>query len=80
LHLAIPVARLYLIELHDVISSSDSWPNIVRLSKKLKRDLKWRRQVPEKHNCAPIFKPVESSYIYCSIGVINDIVFGGPRM
>ena len=39
LHLAISVARLYLRELHDVVSSAASWSGTVRLSKLLKRDL-----------------------------------------
>jgi hypothetical protein len=65
MHLAIPVARFYLRELHDVVSSAASWSGTVRLSKQLKRDLEWWRTVPEKHNGAPIFKPVESSYPSC---------------
>jgi hypothetical protein len=65
LHLAIPVARFYLRELHDVVSSAGSWSGTIRPSKQLKRDLEWWRKVPEKHNGAPIFKPVESSYLHC---------------
>ena len=37
--LGIPVARFYLRELHDVVSSAASWSGTVRLSKQLKRDL-----------------------------------------
>ena len=65
LHLAIPLARFYLRELHDVVSSAASWSSTVRLSKQLKRDLEWWKTVPEKHNGAPIFKLVESSYLHC---------------
>ena len=39
LHLAIPVARFYLRELHDVVKSAASWTCTVRVSKQLKRDL-----------------------------------------
>jgi hypothetical protein len=65
LHLAIPVARFYLREIYDVVSSAASWSCTVRLSKQLNRDLEWWRKVPEKHSGAPIFKPVESSYLHC---------------
>ncbi len=41
LHLAIPVARFYLRELHDVVKSVKSWTGTVRVSKQLKRDLEW---------------------------------------
>jgi hypothetical protein len=80
LHLAIPVARFYLRELHDVVSSAASWSGTVRLSKQLKRDLEWWRTVPEKHNGAPIFKPIESSYLHCDSSgfgwgaVLNDCI------
>ena len=80
MHLAIPVARFYLRELYDVVSSAASWPGTVRLSKQLKRDLEWWRTVPEKHNGAPIFKPVESSYPHCDSNgfgwgvVLNDCI------
>jgi hypothetical protein len=54
LHLAIPVARFLLRELHDVVSSAETWSGTVRISKRLKRDLEWWRQVLSKHNGAPI--------------------------
>jgi hypothetical protein len=80
LHLAIPMARFYLRELYDVVSSAASWSGTVRISKQLKRDLEWWRMVPEKHNGAPIFKPAESSYMQCDSNnfgwgvVINDCI------
>ena len=46
LHLAIPVAKLFLRELHNVVSSAKSWTGTVRLTCQLKRDLEWWRQVP----------------------------------
>ena len=49
LHLAIPVARFYLRELHDIVKSAASWSGTVRLSKQLKRDLEWWKSVPKKH-------------------------------
>jgi len=79
-HLAIPIARFYLRELHDVVSSAALWSGTVRLSKQLKRDLEWWRTVPEKHIGASIFKPVESSYLHCESGgfgwgdVLNDCI------
>ena len=78
LHLAILVARFYLRELHDVVKSSESWTGTVRVTKQLKRDLKWWQQVPDKHNGSPIFKSVETAYLhYDSNGfgwgaVLND--------
>ena len=41
LHLAIPVARFYLRELHDVVKTTSSWSGTVRVTKQLKRDLEW---------------------------------------
>jgi hypothetical protein len=52
----------------------------VRISKQLKRDLEWWRTEPEKHNGAPIFKPIESSYLHCDSSgfgwdaVLNDYI------
>ena len=80
MHLPIHVARFYLRELHDVVSSTGSWPGTVRLSKQLKRDFEWWKKVPEKHKGASIFKPVESSYLHCGSSgfgwgaVLNDCI------
>jgi len=41
MHIAIPFARFYLKELHDVVKSAASWSGTVRVSKQLKRDLEW---------------------------------------
>ena len=65
LHLAIPVARFYLQELHDVVKSAESWRMTVRVTKQLKRDLEWWQKVPDKHNGSPIFKSVETAYLHC---------------
>ena len=64
MYLAILVARFYLQELHNVVSSAASWSCTVRLSEQLMRDLEWWRKVPEKHNIAPFFKPIDSSYMH----------------
>ena len=64
LHPAIPVARFYLRELHDVVKVANSWTWSVRVTKQLKRDLEWWRKVPEKHNGASIFKAVETAYLH----------------
>jgi hypothetical protein len=80
LHLAIPVARFYLRELHDIVASAESWSGTVRISKQLKRDLEWWKLVPSKHNGAPIFKAVETAYLLCDSSgfdwgaVLNDCV------
>ncbi len=36
LHLAIPVARFYPMEMHDVVKASESWTWTVRMTKQLK--------------------------------------------
>jgi hypothetical protein len=80
LHLAIPVARFYLRELHDIVKSAESWTGTVRVSKQLKRDLEWWQKVPTKHNGSPIFKAVETAYLHCDSSgygwgaVLNDCV------
>jgi hypothetical protein len=65
LQLAIPVAKFFLRELHDVARSAKAWTGTVRLTCQLKRDLEWWRVVPSKHNGAPIWKPVETAYLLC---------------
>ncbi len=47
LHLAIPVARFYLRELHDIVKSAASWSGTVRVSKQLKQDLEGWKSVPK---------------------------------
>ena len=80
LHLAIPVARFYLRELHDIVKTATSWSSTVRVSKQLKRDLEWWQTVPNKHNGAPIFKAVETAYLHCDSSgfgwgaVLNDCI------
>ena len=52
----------------------------MRITNQLKRDLEWRRKVPEEHKRALIFKAVEIAYLNCdSIGfgmgaVLNDCI------
>ena len=78
LYLAIPAARFYLRELHNVMSTKDSWAGYVRVTRQLKRDLEWWRNVPQASNGRPIFAPVETCYLHCdssSFGwgaVLND--------
>jgi len=63
-----------------VVSAAKSWSVTFRLSKYLKRNLEWWRKVPEKHNGAPICKPIESSYLHCDSNsfawgaVLNDCI------
>ena len=41
MHLAIPVDRFYLKELHDVVKAAKSWTRTVKMTKQEKRDLEW---------------------------------------
>ena len=54
LHLAMPVAKFFLRELHDVPSSAKSMTGTVRLTRQLKWDLEWWRVVLSKHHGASI--------------------------
>ena len=65
LHLAIPVARFFLTEIHGVVKSAKSWPGTVKVTCQLKWDLEWWTQAPKHHNGAPIWKPIENAYIHC---------------
>jgi hypothetical protein len=57
LYLAIPVARFFLRELHDVVSSARSWSGTVRVTCQLKRDLQGWTSVPSEHNGSPYGNP-----------------------
>jgi hypothetical protein len=80
LHLAIPVAWIFLRELHDVVSSAKSWSGTVKVTCQLKRDLQWWTSVPSEHNGSPIWKPIENAYLHCDSSgfgwgaVLNDCV------
>jgi hypothetical protein len=80
LHLAIPVARFFLRELHDVVKSAKCWSGTVRVTPQLKRDLEWWTHVPDCKNGAPIWKPIENAYLHCDSSgygwgaVLNDCV------
>lgn len=65
LYLAIPVARYYLRELHDVLRTKSSWGGKVRVTKQLRRDLQWWVSVPAENNGRSIFRPVETVYLHC---------------
>lgn len=65
LYLAIPVARYYLRELHDVVDTRKSWSHSVKMTRQLKRDLEWWATVPTQKTSAPIWRPVESAYLHC---------------
>ncbi len=54
LHLAIPVAKFFLRELHDMVKTAKSWSSTVKISCQLKRDLEWWTRVPSHHNGSPI--------------------------
>lgn len=64
LYLAIPAARFYLRELHNVIATKTSWNGYVKITKQLRRDLEWWRSVPREQNGRPIFSPVETAYMH----------------
>jgi hypothetical protein len=78
LYLAIPAARFYLRELHNVVSSKTNWSSSVKITRQLRRDLLWWTSVPSHNNGRSIFKPVETAYLHCdssSFGwgaVLND--------
>eukprot|EP00873_Tetraselmis_striata_P018030 jgi/Tetstr1/438294/TSEL_026861.t1 len=63
LFLAIPAARFYLRELHDVVGSK--WGGRVRMTHQLRRDLQWRTAVPTQANGRPIHRHVETAYMHC---------------
>ena len=65
LYLAIPAARFYLRELHDVVDTRKSWSHSVKMTKQLKRDLEWWASVPTQKTSAPIWRPVETAYMHC---------------
>ena len=68
LYLAIPPARFYLRELHDVVGTRRSWSGEVKMTHQLRRDLQWWTRVPSEHNGAPIWRPVETAYLHCDSG------------
>ena len=55
LYLAIPVARYYLREMHDVVATAHSWSAQVKVTNQLQRDLRWWMRVPEERNGADMF-------------------------
>eukprot|EP00873_Tetraselmis_striata_P001518 jgi/Tetstr1/421782/TSEL_012685.t1 len=63
LFLAIPAARFYLRELHDVVGSK--WGGRVRMTHQLRRDLQWWTAVPTQANGRPIHRLVETAYMHC---------------
>ena len=66
LYLAIPAARFFLRELHDVVDTRKSWSHSVKMTKQLKqRDLEWWASVPTQKTSAPIWRPVETAYMHC---------------
>ena len=64
LYLAIPAARYYLRELHDVVSTRSSWSGRVRITKQLHRDLEWWSDVPHHQNGRSIWRHVETAYMH----------------
>ena len=65
LYLAIPAARFFLRELHDVVDTRKSWSHSVKMTKQLKRDLEWWAAVPTQKTSAPIWRPVVTAYMHC---------------
>lgn len=64
LYLAIPAARFFLREVHNVISTKTNWSAHVKLSKQVQRDLKWWASVPKTSNGRSMFRPVETAYLH----------------
>ena len=63
-YLAIPPARFYLRELHNVISSRASWGSRVRLTPQALRDLEWWMKVPAKWNGRNIWRSPETGEVH----------------
>eukprot|EP00873_Tetraselmis_striata_P028836 jgi/Tetstr1/449100/TSEL_036312.t1 len=59
LFLAIPAARFYPRELHDVVGSK--WGGRVRMT----HQLQWWTAVPTQANGRPIHRPMETAYMHC---------------
>eukprot|EP00873_Tetraselmis_striata_P006365 jgi/Tetstr1/426629/TSEL_016906.t1 len=64
LYLAMPPARFYLREAHTVMGRCSSPSGKVVLTRHVIRDLEWWRDVPTRHNGAPILRPVETAYLH----------------
>jgi hypothetical protein len=62
--LAIAPARFFLRELHSVVSKRQGWGGRVRMTHQLRRDLEWRRTVPDHHKGRSIYKPIETTYFH----------------
>jgi len=79
LYLAIPAARFYLRELHNVTSTRTSWTGSVQVTNQLARDLRWWAEVPTHSNGRSLFKVVETAYLHTDSsgygwgGVLNDL-------
>jgi hypothetical protein len=61
LYLAIPAARFFLREVHNVIATKTNWSAQVKLSNQVQRDLRWWAKVPETNNGRSMFRPVETA-------------------
>lgn len=64
LYLAVPAARFYLRELHNVVGTRRSWSSKVKLTPQLLRDLAWWKEVPTQNNGRSIYRPIETSYLH----------------
>eukprot|EP00873_Tetraselmis_striata_P001863 jgi/Tetstr1/422127/TSEL_012983.t1 len=64
MYLAIPAARFYLQELHDVVGSK--WGGRVRITHQEGRDLQWwTTAAPTQSHGRPIHRHVETAYVHC---------------
>eukprot|EP00873_Tetraselmis_striata_P044817 jgi/Tetstr1/465081/TSEL_009809.t1 len=63
IYMAIPVARFFMRELHDVVGSK--WGGRVPMTPQLCRDLQSWAHVHAKSNGKHIHQPVETAYIHC---------------
>eukprot|EP00873_Tetraselmis_striata_P011479 jgi/Tetstr1/431743/TSEL_002232.t1 len=65
LFLDIKPVRFYLLKLHDVLRTKDSWSGRVKMTHyHLRRDLEWRVAVPSHSNGRSIYKAVETAYMH----------------
>jgi hypothetical protein len=71
LYLAIPAARFFLGEVHNVISTKTNWSAHVKLGEQVQRDLKWWASVPKTSNGRSMFRPVETAYLHVDSSVYS---------
>ena len=81
-NLAVPPARFYLRELHNIIASRKSWSSMERLTTQAYKDLSWWAHLPLKWNGRQIWRSPDSAllhsdsseYAWGGLNVTNGLV------